>query len=244
MNQDPLISIITVVYNGANTIEQTILSVLNQTYPNIEYIIIDGKSTDGTIDIIKKYEDKIEKWVSESDKGLYDAMNKGVSKARGELIGIINSDDWYEPSAIELVVSAYKKEPKKKVFHADRYDVLPNNQKKRYPFNPSKAKFLFYAMTYNHASMFFHKDIYSQYKYNDQFKVFSDYELVLKLYLKTPEYFKYIKETYVNYRIDGISARQSLKLNLKEGSKARLNAGLNYFYVIVYKLLTTIKHYI
>lgn len=241
MSKLPLVSIITVVYNGAKTLEQTILSVLNQTYKNIEYIIIDGESTDGTLDIIEMYRDKISTCISEPDEGLYDAMNKGVSIANGELIGIINSDDWFEKNAVELVVSSYVNNLNKKVFHADRYDVYPDDTKIKYPFNPSRAKFLYYAMTYNHASMFFHRDIYKNYKYNPEFKVFSDYEMVLKIFLNNPEYFEYINQTYVNYRIDGISANQSLKLNLNEGSKARLNAGLNYFSVIIYVFLTVSK---
>lgn len=102
------VSIITVVYNGVKNIEQTIKSVLHQTYSNIEYIVIDGGSTDGSLDIIKKYSDSISYWVSEADKGIYDAMNKGISKATGDLIGIINSDDWYEPDAIMNMVTAYE----------------------------------------------------------------------------------------------------------------------------------------
>ncbi len=116
MSKLPLVSIITVVYNGAKTLEQTILSVLNQTYKNIEYIIIDGESTDGTLDIIEMYRDKISTCISEPDEGLYDAMNKGVSIANGELIGIINSDDWFEKNAVELVVSSYVNNLNKKVF--------------------------------------------------------------------------------------------------------------------------------
>lgn len=96
------ISIITVSYNAAKTIEQTIQSVVNQTYDNIEYIIIDGGSTDGTVDIIKKYEDKIAYWVSEPDKGIYDAMNKGILKASGEYIYFLGADDWlYNESVME-----------------------------------------------------------------------------------------------------------------------------------------------
>ena len=96
------VSIITVVYNGAKTIEHTIQSVLNQSYKNIEYIIIDGLSTDGTQKIIEKYIDSISYFVSEKDNGLYDAMNKGIQKATGSMIGIINSDDWYNPYAVEI----------------------------------------------------------------------------------------------------------------------------------------------
>ncbi len=89
------VSIITVVYNGKNTIEDCIKSVAGQTYPDIEHIIIDGGSTDGTLDVIKKYNNKINGWISEPDKGIYDAMNKGMKHATGDVIGILNSDDIY-----------------------------------------------------------------------------------------------------------------------------------------------------
>ena len=107
MEDRPLVSIITVSYNAEKTIEQTILSVLNQTYTNIEYIIIDGKSTDGTNEIIQKYKDKIAYYVSEKDSGIYNAMNKGIKAANGLLIGIVNSDDFYELDAVEINVKHY-----------------------------------------------------------------------------------------------------------------------------------------
>lgn len=100
----PLITIITVVYNDVHNLERTILSVLNQTYPNIEYIIIDGASTDGTVDVIKKYADRLGYWISEKDGGMFEAMNKGVAQASGEWVNILNSGDYLlTPTIIEEI---------------------------------------------------------------------------------------------------------------------------------------------
>ena len=95
MNKKPLISIITVVYNDKIKLEETILSVIGQTYDNVEFIIIDGSSTDGTINIIKKYEDKIDYWVSEKDSGIFDAMNKGILASKGDYINFMNAGDFF-----------------------------------------------------------------------------------------------------------------------------------------------------
>lgn len=227
MKSQPLISIITVVYNGAKTLEQTIQSVLNQTYKNIEYIIIDGGSTDGTLDIIKKHENQISLWISEPDKGLYDAMNKGIKRAKGELIGMINSDDWFEPNAVELIVEAYNQNPEKKIFHGDRFDILENGTKRIKKFHPSVFRFLYYGMMYNHPSMFVHREIYKNNQYNISLKALSDYEFVLKEFLKNKKAFLYIPEVYVNYRLDGISAQMKLSQSLSEGFISRKNAGQN-----------------
>jgi len=105
MQRLPLVSIITTVFNGKETIEETIKSVLGQSYPNIEYIVTDGGSTDGTLEIIKVHRDKISKFISEKDQGIYDGMNKGIKMAAGEIIGILNSDDVYaSDNVIEMVV--------------------------------------------------------------------------------------------------------------------------------------------
>lgn len=238
-NKNILVTIITVVYNGAKTLEQTIQSVINQTYKNIEYIIIDGGSTDGTLDIIKKYKVSIAQWVSEPDKGLYDAMNKGIKKASGELIGMINSDDWYEPNAVELIVNAYNKNPEKQIFHGDRYDIMEDGTKRIKKFNPSRFKFFYYGMTYNHPSMFVHKDVYNKTLYNTCLRALSDYEFVLLNYLKNKDIFYYIPITYVNYRLDGVSAQIKFWELLKEGYFARKNAQLNFLELILSTLLRT-----
>ncbi len=106
----PLVTIVTVVYNNAVHLEQTIESVLGQSYRNIEYLIIDGGSTDGTIGIIERYDDRIAYWVSEADRGISDAFNKGIAAAHGEIIGILNSDDWYEEDAVAQAVEKIRYE--------------------------------------------------------------------------------------------------------------------------------------
>lgn len=230
MNKEPLISIITVVYNGERYLQQTIDSVYNQTYKNIEYIIVDGGSTDGTLDIIKQNKPKITKWISEPDKGLYDAMNKGIKMASGDLIGMINSDDWYELNAVELVVREFLKHPTKHIFHADRFDIIEgeNKDKKRIKiFNPSALKFKYYGMTYNHPSMFITKKEYKRHLYNINLNSLADYQFVLEAYLRDKNSFHYINTPIVNYRLEGISAQIPIGKALKEGFISRQKAGLS-----------------
>ena len=114
MEENIKVSIITVCYNSEKTIRRTIESVLNQTYDNIEYIIVDGASTDQTMDIVKEYEPKFSgrmRWISEPDEGIYFAMNKGIDMAAGELIGLLNSDDTYESNAVKSIRDALVSEP-------------------------------------------------------------------------------------------------------------------------------------
>jgi glycosyltransferase involved in cell wall biosynthesis len=224
----PLISIITVVYNGEKYLQQTIDSVYNQTYKNIEYIIIDGGSTDNTLEIVEQNKDKISKWVSEPDDGLYDAMNKGIGLATGKLIGTINSDDWYELNAIELTVNTYLSNQTAQIIHANRYDVYPDNSKKEYKFNPSSFKFKFIGMTYSHPSIFATKEVYQRYSYNTSLKSLSDYQFILKAYLNNNK-FVHIPKPIVNFRLGGISSNISLLDTLKEGYLARKIAGMGFF---------------
>ena len=108
----PLISIITVVYNGEKYIEETIKSVLNQSFKNFEYIVIDGKSNDSTLDIIKKYKNKIDIIVSQKDKNLWDAVNKGIRLSKGEIVGWISSDDTYTSNALKIISSYFSNNKK------------------------------------------------------------------------------------------------------------------------------------
>ena len=111
----PRISIVTPSFNQGKYIEQTIQSVLSQNYPNLEYIIIDGGSTDGTVEIIKKYEQQLTYWISEPDKGQTDAINKGFAKCTGEIFNWINSDDYYSPNSLHIVAEVFSENPTAKV---------------------------------------------------------------------------------------------------------------------------------
>lgn len=246
MNKQPLISIITVVYNGEKYLQQTIDSVYNQTYKNIEYIIVDGGSTDNTLNIIKQNETKITTWVSEPDKGLYDAMNKGVKMASGVLIGTINSDDWYEPNTIELVVSEYLKNPNKNIFHGYRYDIFENGDKQIYTFNNSSFRFKYFSMTYSHPSMFISKELYKTNSYNINLKLYADYQFVLTAFLKDSTQFAYIDKPLVNFRLGGVSGNGSFFGELKEAFIARKEANMSiieciFSYVLVLLLRPTIN---
>ena len=104
------VSVVTVVRNGEATIENTILSVLSQRHPNLEYIVVDGGSTDGTLDILRRYDDRLALWISEPDRGISDAFNKGIALATGDVIGLLNADDTYTPGAVEACVATLRQE--------------------------------------------------------------------------------------------------------------------------------------
>jgi glycosyltransferase involved in cell wall biosynthesis len=249
MKTAPLVSIITVVYNGEKFIQQTIDSVYNQTYKNIEYIIVDGKSTDSTLEIIKTNQNKISNWISEPDKGIYDAMNKGIKLAKGELIGIINSDDWYDLNMVDTVVNNYISYPDKKIFHGDRYDVYDDTEKKIVKFNTSKFRFKYFCMTYSHPSMFISRDIYLSNNYNTNLKLYSDYQFVLTEFLKNQNQFLYIDKALVYFRLGGESGKGNFFNELKESFSARRKAKMSlvesvfaYILVLILRpIIDTIK---
>lgn len=210
----PLVSIITIVYNGKKFIEQTIKSVLSQTYFKIEYIIIDGGSTDGTIDIIRKYQDSLAYWVSEPDKGISDAFNKGIKRARGVIVGVINADDWYEKDAVEHVVRS---------MHAA--DVLYGNMR---IWKEGKVDFelegnhnlLEKEMTINHPTVFVRKECYERYGvFDETFKCAMDYELMLRFY-KNGCVFFHLPHVLANLRWEGFSDK-NWRMGCKETLKAK-----------------------
>jgi glycosyltransferase involved in cell wall biosynthesis len=207
VNNDIKVSVITVCYNSVATIEDTILSVIKQSYPNIEYIIIDGGSNDGTQDIIKKYEHHINYWISETDKGIADAWNKGIRKASGEIIGIINADDFYEKDAVNVAVQKLTASPDYG-FVFGNLEVIGKDGRKKYLLQGSQnyERQINYDMPQiPHPTVFVKKYIYAQCGLFDvAYKTALDYEFLLRLH-KNGVKGVYIDYTFATMRLGGES---------------------------------------
>lgn len=197
----PLISIITVVFNGEKYLEETIQSVINQTYDNVEYIIIDGSSTDGTIDIIKKYEDKIDYWVSEKDSGIYDAMNKGIKIATGEWINFMNAGDGFFEN--DTLNSIFSKNSYKNI------DVVYGNHNVIYSNKTRIAKAgmiknIWKGSQFCHQASFVSLKVHKENKFNLSNRIGADFEFFYKLY-SLGRSFRYIDLIIANYSAGGLS---------------------------------------
>lgn len=203
------ISIITVVWNNKKTIKDAINSVLNQTYENIEYIIVDGASTDGTVEIVRNYGDKVAKFLSEPDKGLYDAMNKGIVLATGDVVGILNSDDFYiDEFVIEKVVKVFEDKYVDSVF-ADLIFVKPDDVEKivRYydssKFNPSKFA---YGWMPAHPTFFVKREVYDKYGvFRTDLKIAADFDILARFLHTKKISYSYMQEVLVKMRVGGVS---------------------------------------
>ncbi len=235
-----LVSIITPCYNSEKTIEKTIKSVLNQTYKNIEYIIIDGKSTDDTLTIIKKYEPYFEgrlRLISEKDSGIYDAMNKGIALAKGELIGIVNSDDYYEQDAVENIVRNYGTE-KYQIIYGLLRCIKDGEEVSVVLYNHN---FLNQQMI-THPTCFITKKAYEDLGvYDCKYKSCADYELMLRWKNNNELHFKPIYQIVSNFELGGMSSsdyamRESAKLRLEYG----LIGKLTYYRIIFNAIIHSI----
>lgn len=197
----PLMSVVTVVHNMQDTLEQTMMSVFNQTYNNIEYIIIDGASTDNTLEVIQKYEDKIDYWVSEKDDGVYNAMNKALPLCHGEYISFLNADDWYKENTIEEVVKSIQKESPTYIFgNTDLY----NENTFWYTDKERLAQYKFNT-PFGHQALFVKRDYCLQHPFNTQYKLLADYDFILYL-IENKLPYSYIDKSLVCYRTGGLSS--------------------------------------
>lgn len=183
----PLISIITVVYNSKKLLEKTINSVITQTYVNIEYIIIDAGSTDGTVDIIKKYEDNIDYWLSEKDEGIYDGMNKGIDKSSGEWIFFLNSGDLFKTK--EVLAEIFDKpiySQNSDILYGDidiDYKTFKKHKKAGSLINITKK------MQFSHQSIFIKRNIITKNKFDTSFRYAADYQMIYNFYKEGRAFF-------------------------------------------------------
>lgn len=207
MSNQLLFSVVTICYNSAQTIERTIKSVLAQTYTNFEYIIVDGGSTDSTLDIVKKYEPLFKgrlKWKSEPDHGIYDAMNKGILCAKGIIVGIVNSDDWLEADALANVEHAFKKNncDEETIYCGNLiFHYLDGSKLKRVA---SRKRLKRSARTYDigvfHPATFVPKQIYMKLGIFDlQFKLNADVDFILRCYQNA------VKFSFINAVLSNMS---------------------------------------
>ena len=202
-----VVSIITVCYNSISTIQKTIDSVASQTYLNIEYIIIDGNSSDGTFEVIHNNMNSINKFVSEPDCGLYDAMNKGISIATGDLIGILNSDDVFSSNKVVEDIVAFHSSNFIMASVGNIIQVDKNGKVVRFysskNWNPFKLKIGFMPP---HPSIFFKRELFERFgNFNLNFKIGADYEIITRFFLKNQISWKYSGITTTSMLLGGLS---------------------------------------
>jgi glycosyltransferase involved in cell wall biosynthesis len=234
------VSLITVTFNSALTLADTINSIRDQDYSNIEYIIIDGNSNDRTVQLIKENLDVVSSWISEPDTGLYDAMNKGIKMATGEIVGIINSDDFYHrKDAISKIVEGFSRKEIQCVF-ADVRFVKSNNLEKTIRYYSSK-KFNLGAFSWGfmpaHPTFFTFRCNFEKFGfYRTDFKIAADFELLVRFLYKHKLPFKYLPVDLMKMRLGGLSTA-SLKstwiINQEDLRACKVN-GLSTNYVRLY----------
>ncbi|WP_106804765.1 glycosyltransferase family 2 protein [Pseudomonas sp. S5D5] len=238
------ISIVTVSYNSGKTIRDTIESVLAQTYSNVEYIIVDGASTDNTMDIVAEYACSIAKVVSEPDKGIYDAMNKGVALATGDVIGILNSDDFYESDCVlETVAGVFSEHPESALIFGDVVFVEPGDLKRitrLYTGGHFKAWKLRFGWMPPHPGTFIRSGIYKEVgPYSLLYKISADYEMFVRLLLNKRLKFEHVNKVLVRMRSGGISTsgvKNSLKLNREIVQACRRNGVYTNLLMVLSKI--------
>lgn len=212
-----LVSIITIVLNGQEVIRQTIDSVLSQSYEAVEYIIIDGGSTDGTVDIINEYESSLHYWQSGDDNGISDAFNKGIRRARGQVIGLLNAGDWYEPDCVENVVNVFREDNNTGVVCGSLQ--LWRGEDPEYLCS-SVPELLDREMTVTHPTCFIRADLYKKVGlYSTKYSLAMDYEILLRIKMHGGNIVA-LARTLANMRHDGIS-EENWQDALRESHRAR-----------------------
>jgi glycosyltransferase involved in cell wall biosynthesis len=246
------ISIITVVYNNEKTIKDAIESVLSQSYNNIEYVIIDGNSKDNTVNLIKECKDQLGYFISEKDKGLYDAMNKGILACTGDVIGILNSDDLYEDlDVIAAVMEKFNSDPELDILYGDLVYVKSDDTNKVVRNWKSKNYYNNFFENANvppHPALFVRSKVYKEAGLFDlQYKLAADYELMLRMFKKHNFKSKYINRLIIKMRLGGATNQSFTNIvnQNKEILKAWKNNGLRApFYLMPLRIFKRLLQFI
>lgn len=244
------VSIITATYNSEKYLEDCILSVINQQYKNIELIVIDGKSKDRTVDIIRKYENRIAAWVSETDKGMYDAINKGMEMATGDIIGILNSDDVLEDdSVIASIVEAFQTQKTDSIYGDLEY-VDPGDLTKIYRIwkgKPYKRSLFQFGWMPAHPTFYFKRELFLKYGgYETHFFSAADYEFMCRYLYKHRVSSFYIPKLLVKMRRGGQSnnnLKMRLRANRRDYLAMKKNGIVFPFLVSILKPLSKLHQY-
>jgi glycosyltransferase involved in cell wall biosynthesis len=209
--RSPKVSIITVCFNSVRTIRDTIESVLSQDYHPIEYIVVDGGSTDGTVEIIRQYQDRIDTFVSEPDRGIYDAMNKGIGLATGDVVGMLNSDDFYtDPRVVSDLIAAMGRAGVDAVFADLVYvDASDLGRVRRYydssGWHPGRFRFGWMPA---HPTLFVRRESYARCgSFSLDYRIAADFEMLVRLFHRGATTYTYVQRAVVKMRVGGVSTR-------------------------------------
>lgn len=243
------VSVITIVYNNKSSISTCIESVLSQSYDNIEHIIVDGNSTDGTQTVVEKYGDKIAKFVSEKDNGLYNALNKGIKMATGDIIGILHSDDLYfDKNTVSDVVEHFKTTQADLVYGSGLYVEKNNikNTKRIYPGKPFRKRYLNFGWIPLHTTIYVKKEVFENYGlYDESYRIASDYEISLRWFFEDKIKKSFLDKYLVKMRLGGKSTTAKLqKLKSKEDLHIIKKYRMLGFFTLGFKIGRKIPQYL
>ncbi len=245
------VSIITVCYNAESTIEFALQSVLNQDYKDIEYIVIDGASSDMTLSIIKKYEGKIAKIVSEKDNGMYYALNKGIELATGDVVGLLHADDFYASNKIiSRIVTEFQSKNIDAVYGDLQYVFKEDINKvfRNWNSNPYNPSLFLKGWMPPHPTFFVKRECYKDFgKFNTTFSISADYELMLRFLYKHNIKATYIPEVIVKMRVGGvsnISIQNRIKANMEDRRAWKINGLKPNVLTLFLKPLSKLRQYI
>lgn len=242
IENNPTISVITVVYNDFVNLEKTINSVIELKFYNIEYIIIDGGSTDGTTELIKKYESQISYWSSEPDKGIYDAMNKGAKFARGKYLLFLNSGDYLTTNFVKSMNDGFLANiinDDKQLYDVIYGDVMLNRDFNRIKYHKAKNIYrLYYQIPFCHQASLILRTEFTKREFDISYKIGADFKLFRQLYLDKKK-FKYVSIPFVFYNLQGVSSNNPIQLLRDYKNIMRENKNNIYSYIAIF--LTNIK---